>query len=270
MSTQNSSTAVAVVPFTFQDHPVRIIEKDGDPWWLAADVCDILGFSRHRDAVRMLDPDERGAHNVRGNSGERSQLIINLSGLFSLALKSRKPTAKPFQRWVTHDVLPQIFRTGTYSVNGPANPDDPDGRPFYDFVQLEEARKTIIKARQATDKLVEAKKILQRAAKVRLDAKLADPRSKINSRDFTRLMQLKQTCTNTELSKIFGAATTTMHRLVKLYREAGGDFTDHQTQYRNLKNPVRRIRQSLVAPSSPSSQIDLFDEAVANLEGRAS
>lgn len=95
---------------------VRILEKDNELWFVAKDVCDCLEIKNTTDALKRLDNDERSRFNL-GRQGETN--IVNEYGLYNLVLSSRKPEAKEFKRWITHDVIPQIRKTGTYSVNIP-------------------------------------------------------------------------------------------------------------------------------------------------------
>lgn len=104
--------------FNFRSIEVRTVVRDGEPWFVLSDVVDALGFSRSRDAARMLDDDEKGAHIVRTPGGDQEVIIINESGVYSLALRSRKPEAKPFRKWVTKEVLPAIRKTGRYEIPG--------------------------------------------------------------------------------------------------------------------------------------------------------
>jgi anti-repressor protein len=100
--------------FTEGDWSVRSVLVDGEPWFVAADVARALGYAVARDAVRMLDDDEKGAHSVLTPGGEQNMTIITEGGLYSLVLRSQVDGAKAFRRWVTHTVLPQIRRTGSY------------------------------------------------------------------------------------------------------------------------------------------------------------
>lgn len=97
--------------FSFRDRDVRVVEVDGEPWWVAKDVCDVLGIANPSDALERLDDDERSRFNL-GRQGEAN--VVNEPGLFSLILGSRKPEAKAFKRWVTHEVLPSLRRNGFY------------------------------------------------------------------------------------------------------------------------------------------------------------
>ncbi len=95
---------------------IRVIEKDGQPWFVARDVCDSLSISKYRDAVSKLEGDERGLIKMDTPGGKQEMNIISESGMYTLILRSNKPAAKSFRRWVTSEVLPQIRRTGAYAV----------------------------------------------------------------------------------------------------------------------------------------------------------
>ena len=106
----NSSIQV----FNYNAHEVRTVEKDGEVWFVARDVCDVLELSNPTVAIEALDDDER-AKFFLGRQGEAN--IISEAGLYSLVLRSNKPEAKQFSRWVRHELLPQVLRTGTYNMN---------------------------------------------------------------------------------------------------------------------------------------------------------
>ena len=96
-----------------------IRQPDGEPWWLAKDVCDAIGINNAPMAISRLDEDKATISNVDGRAGfgPQAYAIINESGLYSLILTSRKPEAKAFKKWVTHEVLPAIRKTGSYSIS---------------------------------------------------------------------------------------------------------------------------------------------------------
>ena len=93
---------------------IRVSTVEGEPWFVAKDVCDALGISKYRDAVSRLDDDERGSVLVDTLGGAQETSTVSEPGLYKLIMRSRKPEAKAFQRWVTHEVLPAIRRTGGY------------------------------------------------------------------------------------------------------------------------------------------------------------
>lgn len=95
---------------------VRIIPVDGELMFVAKDVCDCLEITKHRDAISRLDSDERGSVKLDTPGGKQDIAAINEYGLYSLVLSSRKPEAKDFKRWITHDVIPAIRKTGSYSM----------------------------------------------------------------------------------------------------------------------------------------------------------
>ncbi|MHB1266067.1 MAG: BRO-N domain-containing protein [Acidithiobacillus ferriphilus] len=106
-----------IVPFDFQGSAVRVVlDSEGEPLFVATDVAKVLGYRMAGDMTRILDDDERGTQIVRTPSGDQEMLVICESGLYSAILKSRKPEAKIFRRWVTHEVLPTIRKTGQYAL----------------------------------------------------------------------------------------------------------------------------------------------------------
>lgn len=101
---------------------VRAMLRDDGPWFVAADVCAALTIGNSRDALDRLDADEKGVGSIDTLGGLQQLATVNESGLYSLILGSRKPEAKPFKRWVTSEVLPQIRKTGAYTTAMPALP----------------------------------------------------------------------------------------------------------------------------------------------------
>lgn len=97
--------------FEYGKSIVRVIVRDGEPWFVARDVCECLEIENPTVAVQRLDEDERAKFNL-GRQGETN--IVSEAGLYSLIMTSRKPEAKRFKRWVTHEVLPTIRQTGSY------------------------------------------------------------------------------------------------------------------------------------------------------------
>lgn len=98
--------------FTYNDSQVRTIQKDDEVWWVLKDVCSVLEIKNTTDVMKRLDKDEVTRFNLGGLSGEAN--VINESGLYNVILRSDKPQAKPFRKWVTSEVLPSIRKHGAY------------------------------------------------------------------------------------------------------------------------------------------------------------
>ena len=138
---------VAVTPFNFNAHSVRVVLQESEPWFVATDVATALEYAEAKDLVRVLDEDEKGRHTVPTPSGAQEMLIISESGMYHALFKSRKAVAKKFRKWVTAEVLPAIRKTGSYV--------HPDFRP-------EKTRKALpgaltIEQQDAIKQLVKAK-----------------------------------------------------------------------------------------------------------------
>ncbi|EGW38986.1 phage antirepressor [Desulfosporosinus sp. OT] len=137
MQTLNNQLNSSLQEFAFQNHNVRIIIKDGEPWFVAKDVCDVLELSDTRRAVERLDEDERSLTPLIDSIGRSQQLyIVNEPGLYSLILRSRKQVANQFKRWVTHDVLPSIRKTGLYSIQQHAQQQLPAPKNYREAMQV--------------------------------------------------------------------------------------------------------------------------------------
>ena len=103
---------------------VRTVLQNGEPWFVAADVCKALEISNSRDALTRIDEDEKGVALTDTPGGMQEMVIINEPGLYALVLRSRKPEAKSFRRWITHEVIPSIRKHGLYAADELlANPD---------------------------------------------------------------------------------------------------------------------------------------------------
>lgn len=133
-----------IIPFQFENLSVRVLDLDGNHWFVAADVCSALTIKNPRDAISKLDDDDVQSVNfatVANSDGVINQTlnanqkinIINESGLYSLILTSRKAEAKKFKKWVTSEVLPSIRKTGSYSAN-------PHQNDFFSVSQIKAAR----------------------------------------------------------------------------------------------------------------------------------
>ena len=105
-----------IIPFEFESHALRVnLDAAGQPWFVAADVCAALDLPDTHKAIARLDDDEKGRNSIPTPGGQQEMSVVNESGLYNLVLGSRKPEAKRFKRWITHEVLPSIRKTGSYT-----------------------------------------------------------------------------------------------------------------------------------------------------------
>jgi prophage antirepressor-like protein len=118
--TSPSTGASAPAVFHFNSQAITVILKDGDPWFIASEVLAALEL--HRTAIRRLEEDEKGVHKTHTLGGEQAVTIISEPGLYRLIGRSNKPAAKAFNRWLCHDVLPAIRKTGRYEAATAAPP----------------------------------------------------------------------------------------------------------------------------------------------------
>lgn len=100
--------------FNYQGTQLRTVVLNNEPWFVAKDVSDILGFRDPYTATRTLDDDEKLLHTLCVSGQNRETTLVNEPGLYALILKSRKPEAKQFKRWITHEVIPSIRKYGAY------------------------------------------------------------------------------------------------------------------------------------------------------------
>ena len=141
--------------FNYNSVEVRTIQNDGEPWFVLKDVCNVLHIGNSRDVVARVDQDEKGVGQIDTLGGKQEMTIINESGLYNVILRSDKPEAKPFRKWVTSEVLPTIRRHGMY-----ATPDtvekmlaDPDTTiKLLETIKQERAARLALEAQAEADK----------------------------------------------------------------------------------------------------------------------
>lgn len=132
----------ALERFDFRTHGVRVVMIDDEPWFVAVDVAVVLGYSATSAMTRTLDEDEKGVRSLHTLGGQQEMVVISEPGLFSAIIRSRIPEARDFKRWVTHDVLPAIRRTGAYVT--PETPEQLMARAVIQAQELLEKRDTQI------------------------------------------------------------------------------------------------------------------------------
>lgn len=153
-SNQELSSSAETVPaaiklFEGKGFKVRVIMRNGEPWFVAKDACTCLEIVNVSDACSRLDEDERGIVLTDTPSGKQEMLIVSEPGLYSLIGSSKKPEAKAFKRWVNHEVLPSIRKTGKYEVKP---------MTIYDYARALLAEKERSDALEAQNKALEAER----------------------------------------------------------------------------------------------------------------
>lgn len=106
-----------VIPFAFEDNLVRIVKRDDEPWFVGNDVCRALDIRNARDAMGRLDNDEKGVATTDTPGGPQEVIIVSEAGVFRLVFTSRKEEAERFKRWLAHEVLPTLRRTGRFDLD---------------------------------------------------------------------------------------------------------------------------------------------------------
>lgn len=213
--------------YHFDGASVRVVrDAAGEPWFVAADVLTALDLDRK--ALERLDNDERGVSSIHTLGGEQSVTTLNEPGLYSLILGSRKPEAKAFKRWVTHDVLPSIRKTGSYGA--PAVP------------------QTLPEALRLAADLAEQK--AEAEAKLAIAAPKADALDRITASD--------EAVTFTQAAKVLGVKRETltnwMHSNNWIYRQ-NGSWVAYQSQiecgrlqYKEARYTDERTHQECIRP----------------------
>ena len=100
--------------FNFQGNEVRTVIKDNEPWFVAKDICDVLGLGNITEALRNLDDDELSSEILKSGNQGREMKLVSESGLYALVIRSNKPNARKFRKWITSEVLPSIRKHGGY------------------------------------------------------------------------------------------------------------------------------------------------------------
>ena len=175
--------------WTFGGSEVRTVEVNGEPWWVLKDICAVLEIKNHKEVPDRLEPDEVGRFELphpQNPAKPLEMVCINESGLYSVILRSDKPQAKPFRRWVTGEVLPAIRKTGEYSIRDSYQIEDPIERAKRWIEEQEERRQ--LSARVSA--LAVDKAIMQ--PKADYFDQLVDRNLLTNLRDTAKELHMKQ------------------------------------------------------------------------------
>lgn len=232
--------------FEFQSNQVRVVLIDGEPWFVAKDVCGILELEQVSRAVSRLDEDEKGVTNINTLGGNQEMAIVSEPGLFSLVLTSRKPEAKTFKKWLTSEVLPSIRKTGSYSI-----------------VQKDPIELIIESAQHLLDVKRRMEKAEQEIVSVKADVE------KINARAEAAEQELKSLPTP---NKTASPRTTraNINSLVRTYCHRNS--ISHSDAYKNLYREFRdryhidlkvRAANGKSAPLDIAESLDVLDDLYA-------
>lgn len=198
-----------LVPFDFDGHRVRVELVDGEPVFVHVDVCAVLDIGNPSDVLRRLDDDERTLVSIDGPNGRQVEVnAVTEAGLYSLILGSRKPQARPFKRWVTHEVLPQIRRTGRYQA-APAPVAIPTARELAQLVIAAEDRADAEAARAQV-----------------AEQKIAELEPRVAAAD--ALLDADGTVSMGAVANMFGIGRTTFFKMLRTERILQGDRRPYQ------------------------------------------
>ena len=136
---------MTLTPFSYDDQPVRVLTVDGEPWFVLADLCKVLGLTQPNKVALRLADDMKGRNLIPTPGGAQEMTIVSEPGMYEVVIRSDKPEAATFRRWITAEVLPSIRKTGAYS----ATPELTDDQIIAQALQLTAARVEKLTARLA-------------------------------------------------------------------------------------------------------------------------
>lgn len=139
----------AIQNFAFEEHLVRVVEQDGEPWFVGKDVCGALDLKNYRTSLDLLDDDEKGVHTMDTPGGNQEMIVLSEPGVYRLVFRSRKPEAERFKRWLAHDVIPQIRKTGQYQPALPQETRSEAGSTDLSFALAADRRQALAEVREA-------------------------------------------------------------------------------------------------------------------------
>lgn len=157
----------AMQQFTYAGQAIRTEAIDGNSWFVASDVAQVLGYSATAALTRRLDDDDKGVRDLHTPGGKQSMAVISEPGLFAAILGSQVPGAKAFKRWITHEVLPEIRRTGTYAASSAHQLPQSFAEALRQLADASEQLEAVVPKAEAYDALMDASGLysMQAAAK---------------------------------------------------------------------------------------------------------
>jgi len=206
--------------FQFGEQEIRVVvdETTNEPLWVAKDICSVLNYKNSRDAVSKLDDDEKGVSEIATPSGNQKMTVINESGLYSLILRSNKPEAKKFKKWVTAEVLPTIRKTGSYST-APKNIDT--NAVMLEMLKMQQ--QMIENSQKQTEAVIELVKSMKQTPTVEVQ-----PQTQyLDSRDRKKLRDAIQTKAK-EVARDLGVSVPTIAPSIWIELKQFFDVDDYQ------------------------------------------
>lgn len=238
-------SAGELTAFTYQaDTTVRTVLIDAEPWFVARDVCEVVGISKHRDAIARLDDDERASTAVDTLGGPQQMAIVNEAGVYSLMLISRSPKVRPFKRWLTHEVLPQLRKTGQYGSQVPTT--------FAEALELAAAQQRQIEATE--------RRALEAERQIEADA------PKVAA--FERLMDADGFYSMEAASKALGYGRNTLFRMLRDDRVLLASNLPAQRYMHHFKVTTSTWTNPNTGEEHPSSTTRVRPTGLAWLAGR--
>lgn len=229
-----------LVKFEFEGKGIRAgVDASGEPFWIGKDVCDTLRYGNYRDALRKLDDDEKGVVKTDTLGGGRQDMIsVTESGLYTLIIRSNKPEAKKFRRWITHEVLPQLRRTGSYI--------SPEAKRVLDAFERDE----LIPAKVADLRLriirLRTDEWSRRCLRSDIRALVARSKSMTPAKYGNWERYRRQDLTQAERALLLGISRDSLRRFEAGVRTIEQEHAIVDTQWRDFTRPPRRGELSLL------------------------
>lgn len=188
---------------------IRVVMKDGEPWFVAKDVCDALGLSNSRKAVKALDDEEKStvtkSYGTSPKGGNPNVTIISESGLYTLIFRSNKPEAEVFSKWVTKEVLPSIRKTGAYSLRPTISPEE---------LALRQGELALNRAKFLTGLIEQFKSCLSNAS---VESMVAYSANSVAGYEIVPLPRTEKHYTATQIGKMLGISRNLVGRLANTF-----------------------------------------------------
>ena len=219
--------------FQFGEQEIRVVvdETTNEPLWVAKDICEVLQYKNVAGTLSKLDDDEKGIQNLYTPGGEQKMMCVNESGLYTLILRSNKPEAKKFKKWVTAEVLPTIRKTGSYGTAPHADSNTVMLEMIKNQQRLTDAILDVINTQESQNKVImdyvtATFEGLKNIGQVKIDEKALMPQY-LDSRDRKKLRDaIKEKAK--EVAKDMGVSISTISPAIWIELKDFFDVDDYQ------------------------------------------